>query len=139
MATARAIREGIAANLAPLGHQVSATTLANPWPPCAFVQGPSIEYDRTFGGGDDDWTFTVVVLVGDAVDQAAQEALDEYMARDGARSVKALIESDRRLGGACSDLRVTSASGPRLYASDTPNGPSAAPMLGCEWTVQVIS
>lgn len=134
MAHPRAIREGIAANLAGIGdgYQVSAYVLTNPQPPCAYVKGGPIDYDETFGRGHDAWTWTVYVLVGYASDIGAQMLLDEFRAPAGERSVKALIESDPQLGGAALRAWVTNVSAANEYVIE-----GQPPALGCEWTVVV--
>jgi len=137
MASGQEIREGIAENLSPLGHQVSAYELSSPTPPCAYVVGPAIDYDKSFGRGSDDLTFTVVVLVPFVSDVAAQKEIDEYL--EGDKSIKDLVESDKQLGGAAQDLRVTEVTRPRLYVTDSPQGATTPPALGREWTVYVIA
>lgn len=136
-----AIRQALADNLAVLGSDItiSAYELSAAYAPVVFVRGPKIMYDRTFGRGDDEHWYTIVLLVGMSAEVAAQMALDEYLNEGSAQSIKAAIESDTGLGGACQDLRVVEASGPQLYASDTAQGASIPPMLGCEWLVQVIA
>jgi hypothetical protein len=58
--------------------------------------------------------------------------LDQMLHPTGPLSIKEAIESDTTLGGACSDLRVTTASGYRQYQL-----PNRGPVLGAEWQVQV--
>lgn len=136
-----AIRAGLAATLQPLVDSGALTTsspygLANPMTPCAMVTvGPT-----AFDGGvqTDTLTMTVAVLVGSASEEDAQVALDAFLGR-GPDSVKALIEADPTLGGACDDANVTAATGQRIYALDTVNGTATPPVLGCEWTVEVLT
>lgn len=59
--------------------------------------------------------------------------LDEMLEAAGERSVKALLEADRTLGGSVEDLMVVANSGYRLYPS--PEGPQ----LGAEWTVTYVT
>lgn len=135
------IRAGIAANLEPLlisnggpVGQVLPFLPSNPTPPCIYVADDAISYDLANRRGLDQLAFVVVALVSFTTDQAAQESLDELRDPSGSSSIKTLIESDRTLGGACQDLRVTEASKPQLYVRDS--GPAS---LGAEWTVQVYA
>ncbi len=135
MAKLSAIREGLAANLAPLQDaQVSAYMLAAPTPPCIHVYPDEITYDRAMGRGEDDWQLVVHGFVGLTSDVGAQKRLDRWLASTGAESVKALIETDRTLDGACDDLFVQTCSGYRVYQLE-----GRPPTLGAEWTVLVIA
>lgn len=55
------------------------------------------------------------LLTSRADDRRGQELLDTYLAPSGAASVKAAIEADRTLGGACKTLHVHHVDGYRLY------------------------
>lgn len=55
-----------------------------------------------------DWT--VSVIVGRWVDRTAIVALDGYISPTGATSVRAALEGDTTLGGACADLIVASSA-----------------------------
>ena len=81
--------------------------------------------------------YTVQALVGFTTDEGAQKRLDKMLERSGATSVKAAIEADRTLGGKVSDLRVIKASGYRTYELHV-QGVRTPPVLGCEWTVEII-
>ena len=106
--TIAAIRQGIAANLATISTlRTSAFVPDNPTPPIAVVIPQRIEFDRAMGRGMDDLTFTVMVIAQRASERNAQSVLDGFCNSSGATSVKAAIESDKTLGGACFDLRVT--------------------------------
>jgi hypothetical protein len=107
MATLSGIRDGIAENLSQIhGLRVSATMLDAPRPPVAMVYPDTIEFDLNANRGADTFNVIVSVLVGRADDRTAQLRLDSYIS--GPDSVKAAIESDRTLGGACDTCRVTS-------------------------------
>lgn len=136
-----AIRAGLAAALQPLVDDGTLTTvspyaLAAPYTPCAMVMVGPARFDD--GVQTDTLTFTVAVLTGMASEQAAQEAMDALLGR-AVNSVKALIETDPTLGGACDEARVTETSGQRPYALDTAAGTATPPALGCEWTVTVMT
>jgi hypothetical protein len=107
MATISEIRDGIATNLATIsGLRTTETVPDNPQPPVAIIQPNSIEYDRAFQRGLDQYSFTVTVIVGRASERSAQRLLDLYCVGTGSSSVKAAIESDRTLSGVIQDLRV---------------------------------
>lgn len=132
MATLAEIRAGLAANLGSItGLQVSAYVLSNPTPPCVEIVPAEVQYDQALARGMDTVTMTVRVFVGQASDKGAQQRLDLYLAPDGSGSVKAAIESDPTLVRTVADLHVTSATGYRVYGDTA--------LLGCEWTVEVIT
>ena len=110
--TIAAIRQGIAANLATISTlRTSAFVPDNPTPPIAVVMPQRIEFDTAMGRGMDDLTFTVMVIAQRASERNAQSVLDGFCNSSGATSVKIAIESDKTLGGACFDLRVTEMNG----------------------------
>lgn len=130
------LRQAVAATLQPLVDAGKLNTsspygLVNPQTPCAMVTvGPS-KYDE--GVQTDGLTFMVAVLVGTASEQEAQVTLDAFLGR-GPDSVKALVEADAAL-----NATVTAATGQRIYALDTASGTATPPVLGCEWTVEVLT
>lgn len=109
------LREGMAKNLATIPRlRVSSWLPDNVNPPHVVIAPPSIRYDQTMGAnahGVDEYTFTVQLFVTRDNTRTAQNLLDSYCAATGAASVKAAIESDRTLGGAALDLRVTDCQG----------------------------
>ena len=129
------IREGIAENLSTIPDiQVSAYVLSNPTLPCAVVFAGPTEFDKAFGRGLDTLVFMVRVVVAAVSDISAVVNLDPYLAGSGSRSVKEAIESDKTLGGACSDLRVTGTEGEQVYALE-----GRPPALGAEFRVEVTA
>ena len=65
MATMTELRAGLATRLATIsGLRESATIPDNPTPPQAVVFPETIPYDTAFGRGSDDYTFSVLVIVG---------------------------------------------------------------------------
>lgn len=135
MASLADIRSGIAANLAALdGVQVSAYLLANPTPPTCTVYPDEVVYDRAGARGLDVWSMKVQAFVGVQSDLGAQQLLDEMLASSGTQSVKALVETDKTLGGVAHDTRVTGCSGYRIYPQD-----GRAAVLGAEWSVDVYA
>jgi len=102
------IRAGIATNLGTIsGLRVASEIPDNPSPPIAIVQLRSIDYDSSFGKGLAIYTFAVSVIVARVAERTAQRRLNDYADNDGASSVKTAIESDKTLGGAAFDCRVS--------------------------------
>jgi len=112
--------------------QSSPYLLNNPTAPGTYVTEGEIDYDLAMGGGMDELEFVIVVLVGYTTDKGAQAKLDTF--RDPNTGVKAAVEADVTLGGACDYCRVTKASKPQTYGRES--GPAA---LGCEFTVAVYA
>lgn len=119
--------------------QVTPYMLSDPTPPAAHVFPTPVVYDESFQRGEDDWTFTLQVLVSTGSgDRAAQAKLDAYMEPRGVKSVKAKLEEqdteDGRvsLGGVIDDLRVTRCEGYRLFVRE-----GRPPLFGSEWTIKV--
>jgi hypothetical protein len=133
MADLSAIRAGLAANLATIPDiLVSAYVLSNPTLPCAVVLAGPTEFDKSFGRGMDSLVFMVRVVVAAISDISAAVNLDPYMAGSGPRSIKAAIESDSTLGGACFDVSVVRMEGEQVYTFE-----SIPPALGAEFRVEV--
>lgn len=64
-------------------------------PPVAFVTYPdTYTYDETYGRGTDRLSLGVWVSVGDVYSKGARDALSEYTAGSGAKSVKAVLDGD---------------------------------------------
>lgn len=104
-------------------------------PPAAVVGFPTeIAWDYTKGRGSDRATFPVFVVVGGAFSRPARDALGPYLAGSGAQSIKAALEADRTLAGACATLSVAQA---RSDGSGiTVNG---VPYAGAIFDVEVTS
>lgn len=135
MADYTAIREALAANLtAVTGLQETPYMLSRPTPPVAEVVPGPIEYDQTYGRGEDELRFTVRVMVGKVTDRGSQKRLDRMLAPTGTDSIKTAVESNPTLGGLIDDLHVTGASGYRQFRRE-----GGSPLLGAEWTVRVLA
>lgn len=134
MTTISALRSGIAANLATIAQlRTAALVPDDPKPPVAVVMPPSITFDTAFGRGTDTYEFNVLLIVGRVSDRTAQTTLDAYCDPSGSASVKTAIESDRTLGGAAFDLRVTDMRGvSSISIADTT-------YLTAEFAVQVFA
>lgn len=78
-------------------------------PPAAVVEPLEVDYDEAMNRGLDFYRAFILVIVGRMSDRSSQDRLDAYVTGSGASSVKAALETDRTLGGACSTLQVTSA------------------------------
>lgn len=129
------IRQGLAESLETIPRlNQSAYLLSQPILPQAEIEPGEIEYDQTFARGQDKYTLTIRVTVGMPSNIGAQKQLDRMLAPSGDYSVKAAVEADPSLGGACEDLRVTLCTGYRVYVRE--GGP---PALGAEWRVEVFA
>lgn len=76
-------------------------------PPLAYVGIQSVNYHGAFAGGNPVHTYTISVVVGRVSDRASQRSLDEFLAYDGDRSIRAAIEADPTLEGWVQTLVVT--------------------------------
>lgn len=76
--------------------------------PAAYVGGPeTIEYDKAFGRGHDDYVFSILVLAARVDSQSAQAKLDSFLDPYGNTSIKQAIEANGgSLGGVVDDARV---------------------------------
>jgi len=111
------VREGLKANLEAIkGMRVYDLIPSVPVAPAAVVGQLDFTFDLNNARGLDQANLDVVVLVQRFTERTGQNDLDKYLAGSGDYSIKAAIESDRTLGGACDTLRVTSAEA-GTYAS----------------------
>jgi hypothetical protein len=105
-----AIREGLAVNIASIPNlRVSAEIPDNPSPPIAVIALNNVSYDLDFNRGMTLYNFTVTLIVGRVAERDAQRKLDAY-AGNGERSIKTAVQSDRQLGGAAFDVRLSEMS-----------------------------
>jgi hypothetical protein len=104
------IRAGLAANIATIsGLRVAAEIPDNPSPPIAVISLNNISYDLAMARGTTLYNFTVTLIVGRVAERDAQRKLDAY-AGNGERSIKTAVQSDRTLGGAAFDCRLSEMS-----------------------------
>ena len=104
------VRDGLKTRLQTIsGLRVFDTIPENPQPPAAIVGQLDMNFDIDNARGLDLATVEVYLLVQRMDVRSGQDKLDAYLAGTGAGSVKAAIEGDKTLGGACSTLRVLSA------------------------------
>lgn len=109
-ATVAQTRGGLATRLSTIpGLTVYTTVPATPVAPCAVIRPTKGSYDTTIANGGDEYSYDVVVLATQAATawDTAQELLDEYLARSGARSIRAAVQGDVSLGGYAHTCRVT--------------------------------
>ncbi len=78
-------------------------------PPAAIVEFPETwTFDKAMGRGLDECFIPVLILVSRATDRAGNRGIEDYLST-GHKSIKAAIEADKTLDGACASLRVTEA------------------------------
>jgi hypothetical protein len=108
MASITALRAGLATRLGTIsGLRTTTETPDTISPPISIITVGSVNYDRAFQRGLDEYNFVITVIVGRVGERSAQRLLDSYVSPVGASSVKLAIELDRTLGGICDSLRVT--------------------------------
>lgn len=108
MASITALRSGLATRLGTIsGLRTTTETPDTINPPVAIINVGTVNYDRAFQRGLDEYNFVVTVIVGRVGIRSAQRLLDSFVSPTGASSVKLAIELDRTLGGNCDSLRVT--------------------------------
>lgn len=100
--------------------------------PAMFVVPDKISFDETFGRGEDELTFKLVLLVSRADDLSSQKLLDGYLDGSGGRSIKTIVEAGPTLGGACDDIRVVDVTAYRWF----PFGENE--YLGAEFSLSII-
>jgi hypothetical protein len=101
-------------------------------PPVFFPVDIEIDFDKTFQRGLDDWLVTCRLLVSKADDRSGLAKLAAYMKGSGPLSVKAAIEAEKTLGGACHALHVKTVRGYGKYEHQGNN------FYGADWIVRVI-
>lgn len=79
-------------------------------PPAAVVEPLEVTYhEANISTGLNYYRAYILVIVGRMSDRSSQDRIDAYLNNTGASSIRAAIESDRTLGGACSTLQVVEA------------------------------
>lgn len=104
------IRNGIKANLSDIDglrcYDQVPDVIA---PPCVVVGQLDFTFDLDNARGLDQANLDVFVIVQRFSERTGQSKLDKFLAGSGNESIKAALESDKTLDGACDTLRVTSA------------------------------
>lgn len=93
---------------------------ASPAPPTWFSKGPAVDYfPEGMPGSLIGYELTSTLLVGYADDKAAQARLDAVLSGG---VLRAALEADRTLGGACTEMLVRRVTdyGPHEYSSSKP-------------------
>jgi hypothetical protein len=115
--TLSTIRTGLATNLATITGLSTAAVMPDAiTPPVAIVVPEGITFDSAMARGLDEYSFTIMVIVGRADARTSQSLMDTYCNPTGASSVKTALQIDRTLSGAAQSLRVTEM---RSYSSLT--------------------
>ena len=113
------VREGIKTNLSSIDglrcYDLVPDVIV---PPCVAVGQLDFTFDLNNARGLDQANLDVFVIVQRFSERTGQDKLDKYLAGSGDSSIKAAIESDRTLGGACNTLRVTSAESGTYQTGD---------------------
>lgn len=79
-------------------------------PPAAVVEPIEVSYhEAQVSTGLNYYRAYILVIVGRMSDRSSQDRIDAYLNNTGASSIRAAIEADRTLGGACSTLSVIEA------------------------------
>ena len=113
------VRNGLKANLETIkGMRVYELIPTVPVAPAAVVGQLDLTFDLNNARGLDQANLDVIVLVQRFTERSGQNDLDKYLAGSGAYSIKAAIDSDLTLGGACNTLRVTSAEAGNYASGD---------------------
>jgi hypothetical protein len=86
-------------------------------PPLFEVGEVMIDYD--YAEHIDNILITCRLFVSMASDENSQVELDSFTQREGPQSIKAAIESDPRLAGACQSVRVERIDAYRVYTVAT--------------------
>ncbi len=113
------IRDGLKANLSEIDglrcyDQVPDVIV----PPCVVVGQLDFTFDLDNARGLDQANLDVFVIVQRFSERTGQSKLNQYLAGSGDYSIKAAIESDKTLDGACDTLRVTSAESGTYQTGD---------------------
>ena len=113
MASVSAIAEGLKTRLATIsGVRAYSYQPEQLNPPFAYPILNGVSYHQTMGmgGAVTQFDWSVYVVVGRWVDRVAMTNLDAFLSPTGASSIRAALEGDRTLGGACSDLMVATSA-----------------------------
>lgn len=130
--TASTIHAGLRTRLATIsGLRVADHLPEQIQPPMAVIQLQSVTYHRAMAGGLSAWEFVIALVAGRMGERSAQVQLDTWMSYAGSGSVRAAIEADPTLAGACSTLIVGDMIAVR------PLSLGDASYLTCEFTVTV--
>lgn len=131
--TIQDMRDGLGKNLSTIsGLRVSESIPDQFSPPVAIISLTTVEYDNAFAQGLTIYRFLVTLIASRASERMGQRRLDAYCS-NGEDSVKLAIESDKQLGGAAYDVRVTEMGSIGTISLDE------ATYLSAEFSVDVYS
>ena len=104
------VRQGLATALDTIsGLRVFDYVPDNAPAPAAIVEPLEVTYDQAMNNGLIKFKSYITIVVARMSDRSSQDRVDAYVDPTGATSVRAAIETDRTLGGACSTLNVIGA------------------------------
>ena len=110
-ATVKQVRDGLEVRLKTIAGLNAASYLPEQInTPVGFPVLASIDYRGAFRGGNVQMVFAVHVIVGRYQDKDAHDALSDYLAYDGAKSIRAALDGDQTLGGVCQGLILESST-----------------------------
>lgn len=113
------IREGLKNNLSDIDNLRCYDLVPDVLvPPCAVIGQLDFTFDLNNARGLDQANLDVFVIVQRFSERTGQDKLDKFLSGSGDFSIKAAIESDKTLGGACNTLRVTSAESGTYQTGD---------------------
>jgi hypothetical protein len=101
------VMNGLAVQVAKTGLRVADHVPGKINPPQGVVTVPPIEYDIDFAHSRGVLMVTLTVLVSATLDQQGQHNLAAYADVSGDKSIKAIIDANRNLGGLVDDCRVS--------------------------------
>lgn len=79
-------------------------------PPIAYPIITQVRYHGAMGGGMVIYEVTVYLIVGRYSDERAIADLDDYLAFNGPKSLRAALEADQTLGGVAQNIVVSSST-----------------------------
>jgi hypothetical protein len=111
------VQRGLAAAAGVISGLNTFATLPDAIDPDLFAPVETeIDYHLSFGNGLGGVLFTCGIFTSRGDTEAGRAALADYISPTGSRSLRAAIEADKKLGGACKQLVVERARGAgRLY------------------------
>lgn len=111
------------------GYTVSEYVLSSPSSNAVQIVPGGVEYHAAMGDGAQWWTFLVQAFLAMALDISGQRNADQFFEND---PIKAAIEANRTLSGACDDLIVTGAEY-RVWEHR-----AVGTVIGGEWKVRIL-
>lgn len=126
------VRDGLAVAANAISElRVSAYPIDAASTPIFIVGDIEVLFDKAMGRGLDELIVTCWLYVSRATDRGGHMKVSGYLKGSGTGSIKAALEVDRTLGGACSTMRLQSAKTGGLVDI------AGNPYFGAELTVYV--